>query len=432
MSPPPKSEITIAKWDRYSRATTMVIDQKEILTPCFATHVKNLLDFTIYRDVRAQNSDLTHCGMCIMPFYLASKIMGPLLSSVDQRTLSGKYLNRPFIEQTVFAFDPCTEFMTYSSDFTNIVSNYQTPTPIKKYFQNTIQDKRNNTISNVSKYMREQNDEFWTRMISNTTESNNMVLTDFENAKLFGANMYLTRVPLITSNKSFEHWRYFDALGKKLWHDGLVTTYLPCSKDILYRADLFNDLINFITEDTTPITIIKIKDLNLVDPDKYQEFQNYKLLLEHINGIKLSRPSRSFILLEGGYQTYPSVISGFDVVSTSLRGTDADFVRSGKSEEGGYGKFFHPRMLINLRYSHIVDAATNGTIDCNCIYCNDVKLDAITKDFWNALRRQHALFIWNKLMGDLNNMIQHNNVEDATEKVLENSRLKILKDVVQT
>ena len=269
-------------------------------------------------------------------------------------------------------------------------------------------------------------------MISDSTESNSMILTDFENAKLFGANMYLTRVPLITSTESFDQWQHFDTLGKKLWPDGLVTTYLPCGKDILYDTNLLNKLINFITEDTTPVTIIKIKELNLVDPDKYQELQNYEMLLKHITGIKLSQSHRSFILLEGGYQTYPSAVSGFDVVSTSLRGTDADSVRYGKPQEGGFGKYLHPKMLINLRYSHIVDASIDGTLDCNCEYCNGVKLDAITKDFWNTLRRQHALVTWNNLLSDLNNMIQHNNVEDATEKVLENSRLKILKDVVQT
>lgn len=313
MNPSYNAEITETKRDRYSRSTTMIIDQKEIPTPCFIAHIKNQLDFAIYKDARAQNSDLTHCGMCVMPHYLASKLMEPLLASVDQLTLSGRYVNRPFIEQTVFAFDPCTEFMVLNGDLRNLLSDYRTPSPIKRYFQNIMQCKQNNTVNNLSKYMREQNTEFWNRLSSNSTECNSMILTDFENAKLFGANMYLTRVPFITSKESFEQWKYFDALGKKLWHDGLVITYLPCSKDVLYQTDLFNRIIDFITEDTTPVTIIKIKGLDLVDPDKYQELQNYKLLLENINGMRLSQPHRSFMLLEGGYQTYPSAVSGFDV-----------------------------------------------------------------------------------------------------------------------
>ena len=125
----------------------MVIDQKEILTPCYAAPIKSKIDFAVYRDVRARNSDLTHCGMCIMPFYLASKIMKPVLDSVDQLALDGQYVNRPFIEQTVFAFDPCTEFMISSNDFSDVISTHQTPAPIRKYFQNIIRSKQNSKRS---------------------------------------------------------------------------------------------------------------------------------------------------------------------------------------------------------------------------------------------------------------------------------------------
>jgi wyosine [tRNA(Phe)-imidazoG37] synthetase (radical SAM superfamily) len=74
--------------------------------------------------------------------------------------------------------------------------------------------------------------------------------------------------------------------------------------------------------------------------------------------------------------------------------------------------------------------STDGGIDCDCRYCKDVKLDSITKDYWNTLRRQHALYTWNKLMKNLNDMIQGNNVENASEEVLEKSRLKIFKELL--
>lgn len=144
----------------------------------------------------------------------------------------------------------------------------------------------------------------------------------------------------------------------------------------------------------------------------------------------MAHPEKSFILLENGYQTYPSAVTGFDAVSTSIRGNDADFVRSGKSEEHGFGKFLHPKMLINIRHSQVIDMSTDGGIDCDCRYCKDVKLDSITKDYWNTLRRQHALYTWNKLMKNLNNMIQGNHVEDASEETLEKSRLKIFKELL--
>jgi hypothetical protein len=223
-----------------------------------------------------------------MPFHLADKTVQPLLQSVDQRTLSGEYVYRPFIEKTVFAFDPYTESMVFSGRSDEITKSQLTPKPIIDYFKNIERVRKGKTIDNVSQYMREKNEEFWIELQTDSKKRNDMILTDFENAKRLGANMYLTRTPFIDSTKSFEMWKSFDALGKMLWHDGLVTTYLPCSNNVLYDSKLFNEINNFITEDKTPITIIKIKDLNLTDPYKHKEFENYKLLLENVNGLRMA------------------------------------------------------------------------------------------------------------------------------------------------
>ena len=149
-----------------------------------------------------------------MPFHLGDKTVQPLFQSIDQRTLSGEYVYRPFIEKTVFAFDPYTESMVFSGRSDEIVKSQLTPKPIIDYFRKIERARKRKVIDNVSQYMRERNEEFWNELQVDSKKCNNMILTDFENAKRLGANMYLTRVPFIDSTKSFEMWKHFDALGK--------------------------------------------------------------------------------------------------------------------------------------------------------------------------------------------------------------------------
>lgn len=419
------------KWDRYAEASLITFDQVPIQTPCFVAHTKNALEFSIYRDERTNNPTLKQCNVCFMPYYLGSKTVSLLYDAIDQKSLTGEYAYRPFIENTVFGYDPLCESTVLTGFQKDILSSKDTPGIIREYFNEIERRRKTGTIQNMSQFMRDQNERFWRQLDNNSKARSNLILTDFENSRKNGANFHLIRGPFVESVDSFELWQRIDAAGKGLGYDGIIATYFACNSSVLYNNKLMQQIINYITEDPTALTVFKFKNLNLTDLNRHTEFENYKLLLEQINAIKRANTKKSFMFLENYYQSYPTALAGADFVSTSLRGNDSDFVRGGNPVEQFSGWWLHPKKLINYRRSEVEEMSKDNGIPCDCVHCKDFKdFNGITRDFWNAHRRKHALCIWDKLMQDLRSMIYESEIENATEIVLERSRLKLFKELI--
>jgi len=175
-------------------------------------------------------------------------------------------------------------------------------------------------------------------------------------------------------------------------------------------------------------TIIKFKNLDLWNPGRIVQRENYKKLMDAMYETRKKNPNKLYIALENWYQSFPSACYGFNIVSTSMHGYDRDS-EFGKNARGSW---FDPDVMWYIPYNDLKKLIKNNEnrLPCSCSVCRSIpSLDKIDIDSWNMLRREHYVLTMNEYMRMIKQAIEDKNIELAREK-LANSELSGLKNLI--
>lgn len=422
--------------DRFARAATLKIGGKTLNTPNFCSLIKSsspneteiLMEACINHDAR-------FLGSYVVRLADAENVLDPLLFRLGQRGLYEDLAQMPvhkFMDNSILIIDPALEYMYYAPDLQKL-STRRMPAAFVAYVRECMH--RHEALGSGTEYTswkQAHHNQFWSNLGGDAKLKMN-VLSSIRDAELsLKADVLIPPVPLVTSsrmlNLTFEINEAFKAISKTRAAE--CATYILLQSSALSDPDFVERIIDYMKDDQkTKLTVLKIKYLDVTKTGTMSQRATFKRLLRELSLIKEEQKDRAFMLLEAGYQTFPSAMVGFDIVSTSMVGSDTD---ARGNTHIPYGRWYDPEKLVPRPFEEVKEIFNNNghALPCYCSICRQLKdLDTVSSDTWNRMRRAHYLHSMNNMMAEIERAIHDKNVELSIDK-LANSELKVLTELI--
>lgn len=425
--------ITELDRDRISRTTRIKLGLKSITTPTFAPLVHSSSDLDALIQIQSvTGSDYVRCF--ITRLFDAQNVL-PAAGKGFQMDMLGRLIaNRIdlFLEQTVFALDPGLEYLYYDTKMDRFLSNEATPEIIADYVKSLVSFKKNLDSRQYNRTKIRAHREFWETISNDPLKRNKLVRRIFQYATKLRADFLIPPVPLMLDNTFFGTTAKMNDISREL---ALALGRKECANYFLLPArslqdpSLIGQIKDYILDSPSRLNIFKFKYLNLTPPDRVEERENYKDLLLELAYFSRTFKNRCFAVLENYYQSFPSAVVGFDIVSGSITGFDGD---GGRAEKPSFGKWIDPRLMVPLEFKGVQSVFRNngGRLPCHHSFCRTVtNIEQIPQPRWNVLRRQHCSMYYGDLMTQIARAIRERNVEFARNK-LSDSQLSTLRNLI--
>jgi hypothetical protein len=240
----------------------------------------------------------------------------------------------------------------------------------------------------------------------------------------------LPPVPVVDSEIMFDIARGINTFTKTIApRTKPCATYFLFQKALLSNDSLIEKVANYLKNDPTQLTIIKIKNLDIWLAGSVEQRENYKKLMDVMFEVRKKNPNKIFMALESWYVSYVAACYGYNIVSSTMTGfdRDSDFGRN------VYGSWFDPDWMYYIPFDKLKDKVlknTNHVMPCYCAVCKKIKnLSEVTKDDWYNFRREHYVLTMNKYMRQISQAITDRTIELTREKLV-NSQLSLLQDLI--
>lgn len=420
--------------DRYSRAATVKIGKKKILTPCFATLIQNSRELDLFLELKVEYKP-SRLGVFIIKYFDAPetlrKVQPTVKADVLGRVREDKY--SLFMRDNVFTIDPTTEYLYYPARMNGFFKNPSTPRIVIDYLYKLQREKRyQGKGPSFSKRRDKLHMEFWRQVYEDSRMKINFVKRVLEYQMSCGVDIVVPPVPLIYSKKMLEIAIGINDVSKEISRGRrLCANYLLVKSTVLKNDSLMNDIKQSILENSSKtLTIFKFKNLDLTNPTYIVQRDNYRDLMLDLAYLSQTLENRSCMVLENSYQTFASPFAGFDLVSSSFTMFDRDV---SFSEHPPYGKYLDPTWKVHRTFDEMVRIYKNlGRLPCPCKACREVTvsdLKLMTPEEWYGLRRAHIALYMDHWMGYVARAIKEKNTELARDSFA-NSKITILKDLL--
>ncbi|SMH70465.1 hypothetical protein [Candidatus Nitrosotalea okcheonensis] len=438
------SEISIkeVERDRCARITKSTIRRKVLETPNFCVQLKSHSDYELFYNLRL-NYKTEHLGSITIPYFVAEKTIAPLIrTSEKQLDMNLNPVSNSFLQNTVIGVDPYTEYMKYEWRFKDILESDLTPLLVKQYAREvntrgkkaiTKEQLKDFKLWKTARYRK-----FWLSSMNDDPSSLvRLIANYFDIEQKCGADYFIPSCPVIDdTDEMLQATITVNDKAKAIKKVDSVATYFLLAFEALSETKIIKGIINYITDNPSKITIIKIKNLDLFQPNNYTAFNNYVGLLREVDLIKRSDPERLFFNLETGYHAYPTLVACSDSISTSVRGLDKDGI-FGRPKEHAHSQWFHPKLKVHLTHSETMEMVklNADTIMDNCPACNEIqtKPNLIIKDNWNPYTKKHYLLTWNSFVSEIRTFIQSHEIEKTRNEIMEDAvNLRKFKDFIPT
>ena len=422
--------------DRYARVTVTTLKGKKVETPSTGIVLRTPKELRAFIKFKL-TYPTPNIGFIVSQLHNAdsttSVLTGDNLSKfVDYPKNAISELTR----NSIVMVEPGTEY-PYSDPLKKlkrILASECVPSPLRRLFRDTVTKKQELEKTDKGKYAewRTKNYlDFW-RSVDSTTALRTELLTEtLKKERLAGGDFGIPGGPLIVDSETMEISTRINDKSKYLWSGRLrCATNLTLDPRTLENDSLVDDLVSYL-KNTEPakgesdMVILKFKNWDLTMPEvRLNQRKGFRYLINKIEMMKMETPSRLFVLLEAGYQLYPSMVAGFDVVSTSFTGYDGD---SEFGRNGGWGSFYDPKMMVHIGFNKIRDLGRF----CLCKVCEQVTdITALTRDYWNfQICRPHFGLTINSMVTEVRKLIATRAIQDARGR-LEKSELSILKGLI--
>jgi len=337
-----------------------------------------------------------------------------------------------FLENTVFAIDPATEYLYYEARMQRFLKDGRTPQIIRDYAANMVNQKRFLESTQYEKLKVRSHRDFWETAIGSPNARNKFIREIFQFATLVGADFFIPPVPVILDESFLDMTVKMNdvsrelalALGRKECANHFI---LP--KSGLKNTRLLDEIKQYVIESGSRLNVFKFKNLDLTSPRMLTERENYTELLLDLSYITKTFKNRAFMVLENYYQSFASAVAGFDIVSSSITGFDGD---GGFSEHPAFGSWLDPKLMVHVNFDDVRRMFQNngGRLPCHHDVCKNITdIDSISPEAWNMLRRQHCTLYYDDLMGQITKAVSDRNVDLARER-LGNSQLSSLRGLI--
>lgn len=428
--------------DRCARITESAIRRKPLTTPTFSTYIKTESEFKLFQQLRLTHNT-ANLGAIVVPYPIAEKTLKPMIEGQTNQTglFESKPATEQFIKNTVLGVDPFMEYMRMTWRFGDLLNSSLTPVAVKQYLlevhSRAKQVKTEEEQKSYANWFRAYHLKFWIASMNEDPSKRVKLVSNYlDIEQLCGADYFVPPCPLIESIEMLHAAIEINKRARAIKRVQSVATYFLLSMSALSDKQIMKELIEFLTEHPTKITIIKIKNLDLFMPSNHTTFNNYVNLLREVDLLRRSDPERLFFIWENGYQAYPTLVAAFDSVCTSIRGLDKDGA-FGRNREQGFSQWYHPKYKVHFTHTEVLEMAKlNGnTLMDNCAACQEIVVEPslIIKDNWNPYTKRHYLLTWNGFIEQVKSLIIDKNIQRAREEIIEEAvDLRKFKEFIPT
>lgn len=415
--------------DRFMRTAECTIGVRSLVYPSFSpllrTEVPNEVEILFSTKRRFP---LQHVDTAVVRVFDAESLLAPQLDKERNLTLEGTPVRgnlSAFLEQNLLIPDPATEYLYFEDYYTRFMRKSM-PRPVREYAASCAAKKKGMKLADFNLAKRRWHEKFWLDMHSSLRTLNQLVgeFMDLEQ-KFFP--IQVPPSPLIIDGELLEIAKQVNRLSRAISEsrDRECTTYLPLHAEAVHDSQILEEILEYIEHDNAPLTILKIKNLDLTGLREFDGRENYRNLLARLVDIKSNNPRRAFMLLEAANQFWVSW-QAFDSMSGSLTGMDVD-VHYGKDR---FGYWWDPIQLVPRKHSDFVRKYTNegSRFGTHCPPCASIVGNVPEADQYHTYRREHRLHDMDQKADTISRAIGNKTSGVLFNTVLYNSALSSLHD----
>jgi hypothetical protein len=426
--------------DRFARTTEVTINDKVIQTPNFCTLVQNETELDSLINLNML-SETKHLGTYTARVFDVPKVIIPRLANKFQVSIANlKSVEEPFLKFTrknILIIDPSLEYLLYefhANKFANAIRQLRTEPKqldvLLKYLEERDAKKEKIKESEYESWKKAFHKQFWFNLDRDQSARNKFVGDYLDLETICNTEVILPPVPVVDSEGMFDIARSINSFAKTIApRTKPCATYLLFQKTMLSNDSLVAKVANYLENDPTQLTIIKIKNLDIWTAGCVRQRENYKKLMDVMFEARKRYPDKIFMALESWYVSYASACYGYNIVSTTMTGFDRD------SEFGSntFGSWFDPDWMYYISFDELKEKVlknTNHVMPCYCSVCKKIKdLSAVSRDDWYNFRREHYALTMNEYMRQISQAITDRTIELARDK-LANSQLALLQSLI--
>jgi hypothetical protein len=427
--------------DRFARTAEVRINEKVIHTPNFCTLVQNERELDSLINL-SMLSGTKHLGTFAVRLFDVPRIILSRLEGRSQISLTSlKSVQEPFLrflQKSLFIVDPALEYLLYefhANKFADAINELRTKPKqldvLLQYIEDRAKKKAEISESEYEVWKKAFHRKFWVELDRDQAARNKFVGDYLDIETMCNAEIVIPPVPVVDSENMFDIAKGINSFTKTIApRTKPCATYFLFQKALLSNDSLIDKVANYLRNDPTQLTIIKIKNLDIWLAGSVEQRENYKKLMDVMFEVRTKNPQKIFMALESWYVSYAAACYGYNIVSTTMTGFDRD------SDYGTntYGSWFDPDWMYYIPFDTLKDKILKNTkkhlLPCYCAVCKKIKnLSDVSKDDWYNYRREHYVLTMNEYMRQISQAITDRTIELAREK-LANSQLSLLQGLV--
>jgi hypothetical protein len=404
------------------------------MTPHFLTLVKNPDEFQTLLDLTTQKQPPYASG-CLVRLFDAQRVLGEHLANMTQMRVDAisKYVEesfQTFLDTKILVIDPATEYLFYESCLPRWTSDKALPPPLMNHSRRCQTKKKDLKPSEYSKWKEAYHTLFWNEMSKDAASRNRMIGEVFDLELRYRSAILLPPVPLVRSQRQMKISIQINevAQGISAGKNAEYADYFIIPQQAFDDEESLDELLKHLRRNTSArITVLKFKYLNLTSPGRISHLVAYRDLLQQLSFLKETNKDRVFIVLENGYQVFPSATVGFDITSTSMTGYDGE----SHGGQGEHGAWYDPEQMVHIPFKDLKKICKNNhnRLPCSHDICENTDIATIDPDSWNRVRRKHYVLTMNDYMTMIAKAIKDKKIELAIDKLI-NSDISRLKKLV--
>jgi hypothetical protein len=388
-------------------------------------------------------SESKHLGVYAIRVFDVDNILLSRFENKGQMSIStSRSAQEPFLKfakKMVFVADPSLEYLLYefhANKFANAIRQLRTEPKqldvVLEYLQEREERKAQISESEYEVWKKAHHRQFWCQLDREQADRNKFVGDYIDIEKRTRTEVIIPPVPVVDSETMFDIAKGINSFTKTIAPRTVpCATYFLFQKTVLSNDSLTERIANYIKNDPTQLTIIKVKNLDIWTSGSVNQRENYKKLEDAMFEARKNNPTKIFMALESWYVSYAAACYGYNIVSSTMTGFDRD------SDYGRnvYGSWFDPEWMYYMSFNDLkakVMKNTNHVIPCYCSVCKKIKdLSKVSKDNWYNYRREHYVLTMNEYMRQISKAIKNRTIELARDKLV-NSQLALLQMLIPT
>lgn len=379
----------------------------------------------------------------VVPLYLAPVILEPKVAQQNARQRTATIDNRPrpldpfskFTLGNLLICDPIMEHTkktnTYYDD--KLKTNLWFVERLMRYLEEFERRKAEIEVTktmSVTRLRDDMHDKFWfSSAKSDRMERNKMV----EQLVRYQLNYYSFPTPICPQVETVEELEIAIELNE-VCQALAYANQRDCMSYILFdpaaikNKELTAKYWEYVRSNhTTKLDGVKFKDLNLHCPVDERARRGFLQFMKDTIKLKAEHKDIAMMLFDGGVQTYVSM-QVFDIVSTSMTGSDEDVSGGGNRKKG------EPIRLRwwnqNKMWSNLADGEAPLPDPNHCPYCKITPSFDIDFKVLNRHRRGHRLHDLNKDARDLWYAVPAKNVGVVMRRRLQRAEFSYAYDLI--